>query len=617
MGDKDFEVEVHKGQLEFQKDSQSQTLGENQVLQIEDNQVSGTLAVDSALQFQGPKYQHLYSSNPLAAIPIAWKGQADKLEITPVGSDSSLQALSSQQSQSNLQLPPGKYSLRLKNGSKVSEAKEIEIWEAPMFHLLAPFPRDRVKTEEPISFVWSFIPEAKEYELILTNPTTGEVHRQKVKDNFSSYEFPNEGDFEWKVIALDPDGFPIASPYTNMIFPRHQPLAAPVLKSPEIRIPASQKKKRKGSFFSPPSWLRWVLTWALPEAMAEKKSAGNYEAVFAWEPVDGADQYTIEIAANPDFRKTAVSKVTKRTEFIWSGFSLGIYYWRVAAGSSKGRMGVFSEPAKVNLQSLPDNESSTDGVLIRKRTNPDKDRAKVETKTESIIANAPRPQFDESIFEKETKLISDEQRELKDTYLIEWTPIWSQWNLADENDLKVKLSGNTTGAAHFQTEQALSGDKQNPKSYFVDIFYAQYKWKATDISTYPFQEDQNQTDARVQILFGNSKSSVRRGGIVQTVPIPERKNLEQIELSNALTIGPSVYYNWKDSERWKSGHSLSFLAGNSLFVLSTQNNFRYLFFKGESNNLSIGFRFQADGIFYQRAFNTGWGASLTLGWQGL
>ncbi len=663
-GQNDFEVEVLKGNLEFEKDSGTQSLGENQLLKIENNKVAETLAIEDNLKFQGPEYQRVYSYQPEAHVPVEWTGHAESIQILPVGKEKVLKTLDQNQSAENLALEPGKYTLRLMKDGKVSEAKEIEVWKAPNLHLLSPFPRDRVKTNEDISFIWTYLPEAKEYKFILTDAQTGKrLSEKRVQENSFHYNFSDESEVQWQVIGIDQDGFEMPAPYANQIFPRHEPFAAPKLKSPEMRVPASKpkeeaterkpsssgksKKEKSGSKkktkkteadarqVKPASF--WSLLWQVlvSKAQAAEDSTGKndksvlgakeksatggkqtagFEAVFAWEPVEGADLYTIEIADTPDFLHPLLSKTVKKTEFIWSQFPLGSYFWRVAAGSSKGRMGVFSEPAIVKLEKLPENATSSsdnDGVLIRKKIDPEKNRAPVVTKTEEIFKDVPKPQFDEKVFDKEVRLVTDDQRELKDTYLFEWSPLMTNWTLNGEDQLKVKMAGNTTGAGRFQTEQIRSKDQ----SYLIDAFYAQYKWKAKDISEYPFQEDQSLTDGRVQILFGNSKSGLLRGGIIQTLPSVERQDLEKVEIKSKMAIGPAVLYNWSHSEHFLSGHSLSFIAGSQIFGFSTQNTFRYLFYKGESSALSIGFRFQADVVFDKRSFSNGWSTGLSLGFE--
>lgn len=605
-GDKNFEVEVIKGQLGFKTEDGTQSFNQNQVLNIQNNQVAKTSEIANDIKFQGPAFERIYSMNPISQIPVAWQGQAEKIEITSIGNDENSEKIVSSLKNTDLNLAPGRYALRLVDKDKVSEVKEIEIWKAPALHLLSPAPRDRLRTEEDINLIWSFIPEAQSYKVVTTDLKTGKTTEKIVDENSMKTSYTQESDIQWKVIGIDANGFEIPSSYSNQFYLRHQPFAAPKLKSPELRIPASdsqklEKKKRPSSLFN------W---WSLFIPQANAKDSDDYEAVFAWEKIEGADQYTIEISDKPDFRNPKVSKVVKKTVFIWSGFSMGTYYWRVAAGSSSGRMGVFSEAARVNLTSLPLTASeSSDGVLIRKKAQLEKERPEVRTDDQAIIKNVPAPVFDQEIFKKDVEIASEEHRNLKELYLFEWTPLYTGWNLNGENELKVKLQGQSTGAGHFQTEQILS----EQKSYFVDVFYAQYKWKAKDNITYPFQEDQTQTDARVQILFGNNKSGTLRGGIVQMLPIVERKDLEKIEIKTVLSVGPSVYFTSQESERFRTGHSLSVLAGSQVFAITNQNHFRYQFYRGETKAISIGIRAQFDGIFYQRSFSTGWGAGLSLG----
>lgn len=612
-GTDDFEVEVIKGNLEFQKDSTVSTLGEKQVLKIEDNKVAETVTIEKELEFQGPEYQRIYAFHDDAKVPVQWKGEAQKIQIAPVGREKLVKEVSTSQNSENLDLMPGKYTLRLMKDGKVSGAKEIEIWKAPTLHLLSPFPRDRVKTNENVTFVWSYIPEAKEYKFIITDSRTGKVTEKRVQDNSFEFNFLDEADVLWKVIGVDSEGFEMPSAYSNQIYPRHEMFAAPKLKSPELRKPASKKQSKPDSSNQKLKSPFWSLLFQslVSEAHAEDRKSADYEAVFAWEPVPGADIYTIEISDTMDFRSPRLSKQIKRTEFVWSKFSLGTYYWRVAAGSTRGRMGLFSEPAKVQLEKLPENSADNDGVLIRKKLNPEKERTPVVTKSEEIFENAPKAQFDEKIFEQKVQLASDDQRELKETYLLAWSPASTAWTLNGENELKAKLSGNTTGAVHFQTEQLLSQDR----SYLVDVFYSQYKWKASDLNTFPFQEDQSVMDLRTQILFGNTKSSLLRGGALQTVPFIERAGNESIEIKTALAVGPSVYSTWLNSERAQSGHSLSLLAGSQVFAASTVHYFRYRFFKGESSALFLGFRLQADAVFFKRAFSTGYTGGLILGFE--
>lgn len=414
-GDKNFEVEVVKGQLDFQTENGTTSFNQNQVVNIENNQVSKTSEIANDIKFQGPAYERVYSLSSISQIPVSWQGQAEKIEITAIGDEENSEKIVTSLKSTDLNLAPGRYALRLVDKNKVSEVKEIEIWKAPSLHLLAPAPRDRLRTHEDVTLIWSFIPEAQSYKVVTTDLKSGKSEEKIVQENSLKTSFQQESDIQWKVIGIDANGFEIPPSYSNQFFLRHQPFAAPKLKSPELRIPASNNKKSPEKKKAPSSLLNW---WNLLISKAHAKDeAADFEAIFAWEKIEGADQYTIEISDKPDFRNPKVSKVVKKTIFTWSNFSLGTYYWRVAAGSSSGRMGVFSEAARVNLTSLPLTAAeSSDGVLIRKKTQLEKDRPEVRTDDQDIIKNVPAPVFNQDIFKKMLRL-RPKNREISKSFI--------------------------------------------------------------------------------------------------------------------------------------------------------------------------------------------------------
>lgn len=640
-GQEKFEVEVLKGEAKFLQENEAQTLSQNQLLKIDDNKPAETVALTSDLQFQGPDYQRVYSSESTLNLPVEWKGSADQLEVLPQGEDKIIRSVRADQSTEKLNLPPGKYTLRLIKNGKASAAKEVEVWQAPVVQLLSPFPRDRVKTEQSVSFVWTSLNEVKGYKFVLIDKNGKTVFEKPVKDHYFFHTFDTEGQYDWKIIAIDQDGFEIPSSYSNPILSTEELLAAPKLKSPELRKPASPKKKNDGAlFFQKPRALsqqvatsKWwrVLTSAmvsrahaddllgdLEKDAAKKatvqnsKNVADFEAVFAWEKVDGADQYVIEISSTSDFRKTLLSQTTRKTEFAWQGFQLGTYYWRVAAGSKKGKMGAFSEPAKVALEKMPEKESFEEGVLIRKKLDPEKQRAPVITKDDDIIQNAPKPNFDQKRFEKDVVFKHVENRDLEDSYLFAWTPSYFGWNLTGSDQLKSQFQGSSTGSFHFQTEQA---GRTKEKSVLIDIQYNQVKWRPKNTDSHPYQEDLTWSDAKAHALFGASDSMLLKGLSVMTVPTLERSDLEEVRLKTNIVLGPSVYYIWQNKERWKSGHTLSFLAGSGLFAFSTQNHFRYQFFQTESLKVFLGIHVQADIYFHKQNTNSTYSSGLFTGFD--
>jgi hypothetical protein len=626
-GSQDYEVEVLKGKLNFQNAAadQSRTLKENEVLKINDNKLAGTVAIENDLKFAGPERERIYSNETQTVVPLQWQGSAQKIEIIPQGQNAQTHLIEPTQFSEKLPLADGKYTLRLSKDGKVSAAKEIEVWQAPTIQLLSPFPRDRVKTNESVVFVWSHVPEVATYELVVKNLETGKISKKTSTDNFVFYTFDQEGEFQWTVQGIDQDGYAIPPTYSNDIYSLKNPLAAPKLKSPQLRVPASHhhgallEHRTPERYGVPGMWWRLLVG---DEAFAKSKhrrpanadtAESGYEAVFDWEPVEGADQYVIEISDTADFRTPRVSQTVKKTEFIWSDFPLGTYYWRVAAGTHRGRLGVFSEPAKVSLAQIPDSDSpsSSDGVVIRKKIEKeiDKDRAKVDTSDQEILKNVPAPIFDESRFAKKTEIVSEEARQLKDTYVYGWTPNSAGWDLQN-NDLKGKYSGTSLGSFLFQTEQKLSPEK----SYFLNFNYEQAKWQAGDAEQMPFQKDVNYTRAEADVWFGDNQSGWLRGGTVATVPVIKRAGNESATLDNQLAAGVSGYHLW-GQDRWKNGTGLSALIGSGIFVFSNQNQFKYEFYRGDFTKLFVGADANLTAYFHGSDFNFGWSAGLMFGFE--
>jgi len=107
----------------------------------------------------------------------------------------------------------------------------------------------------------------------------------------------------WNVQGRDANGYVIPPLYSYPLYIREAPLAAPRLKVPVLRRPARVQDRGAAHWFS-----------LLPQAQADEIL---YQAVFSWEPVEGADRYVIEISASPDFRHPLVNTTVNKNEFSW------------------------------------------------------------------------------------------------------------------------------------------------------------------------------------------------------------------------------------------------------------------------------------------------------------
>src|SRR5262249_50486026 len=149
-------------------------------------------------------------------------------------------------------------------------------------------PRNRVKTNMPVDFVWMSLKGVKDFNFIFKGRR--ENFTESRVENSLQRTFDDEDDAQWSVEGRDDQGFVIPPLYSYPLYIREAPLSAPKLHAPTLRAPAKVEK--------PGAEFRW------PDLLLSKAYADEvkYQAVFSWEPVEGADRYVIEIAESGDFR---------------------------------------------------------------------------------------------------------------------------------------------------------------------------------------------------------------------------------------------------------------------------------------------------------------------------
>lgn len=613
--DKKYEVEVLKGDLKVQKDGKEEDLKENQVIRVtEESKELQTFDVSSDLKLSDELPKRVYTFDDMASLPVKWQGQADKLVVTSANGEQTSYAV--QGNLQDLKLPPGKYSVRLESKKSLSQSLDLEVWQAPTIFLLNPNPRNRIRIGEEVSFVWSPSEKIASYRFELVDFNGKVVRSEKSDENGVDIELENPGSFLWRVIGIDKDGVEIRSQNSQEVFAAPKLLAAPKLKDPHMRVPASNEKQPEQHDEQPPEKKKsspkkrdstfWWMRLLLNQAHAQNKPAASYEAVFEWEKVPGASHYVIEISEKPDFQKLALSKKVKTTQFIWAKFPLGVYYWRVAAGNSS-ELGEFSQGAVVNLAEMPEKSSMQSGVIIRK-TEPV--RADVKTDDATLLQPLPtKPIEDEQRYS--TEPTSRKLREIENSYLLEVGPEILNYNLQADKELKANLAGTFSSGIHLQTEQKVSDER----SYVFDVTYLATKWKAKSKDELPFQNDVTLAHWQAQLLLGNQKDTVFYGAAVETFPMVARDGLEEAKINTIIGVGPAVYYLWGQAERLRGGNQLAVYTGSKIFSVSTRHEVRYLFFDHPGFKFSLGLRVQATGIFYNQQSSSGYSGAVTLGWE--
>jgi hypothetical protein len=165
------EVLVRSGQVELSDASGSKVLNKDQLALLVNGEWQEQ-QVSEELVWVEPPPRRIYSHLGEIPLKLNWQGSAEQLLVRDLKSgQQTSQKLS--QDRASINLKQGSYRLRLKNGKLLSPALDIQIWQAPLVHLLTPLPRNR-EVFGPVSFLWTPLERSWTYQLRLNSLTSGE-----------------------------------------------------------------------------------------------------------------------------------------------------------------------------------------------------------------------------------------------------------------------------------------------------------------------------------------------------------------------------------------------------------------------------------------------------------
>jgi hypothetical protein len=353
-----FEIESHGGEATILNSATqgSAVVKIGQAVVVNDKKISEPKEVLN-LEWNEPKDgQRIYTHQNAVAVNFQWAGTASEISIyEPESNQAKDIPVNSSDGKQQVSLATGNYAVQLMDKGLLTYSRNISIWSAPKIYLLDPLPRERIKIDKPLLLSWTLNAEVSSYvwqvasdESFKTIIKSGETHDNTAEVTAGTANQLPLGKLYWRVLGKDELGNIIPEIYSNPFYILAKPLEAPKLKSPKI-VPENE------------SLLFKIWNFLLPQAKADdevpakpvKKLPKNYKAEFLWEKVDGAGSYTIEISETPDFRTSVVMATTSTPRFVWRNFKLSEYYWRVAAESKNGDLGLFSEVAKADLTTIP------------------------------------------------------------------------------------------------------------------------------------------------------------------------------------------------------------------------------------------------------------------------
>ena len=577
----DYELQVMKGEVNFKSDHGDSHVTKDQVLRIdpETKPVPIQVLPEDALHWVQPPERRIYTHKKEETLTLHWQGKhpTQLVRQTLGGSEESM-PLANDADQATITLPLGHHSLYLRGENISSQPLEIEVWTAPVVHLIAPLPRNRVKTANDVTFIWTWRPEVVSFHFRLKGSKT-DIQQTQIENTFTTH-FDAEDDAEWRVEGEDKDGFLIPAPYAYPIYIREAPLAAPKLKSPTLRRPA---KADGASFF-------WHLQeWIVPSASAEETES-EYQALFEWEPVERADRYVIEISETSDFRKPIVTETLHKSDYLWKHIPLKTIYWRVAAGNKRGQMGYFSEPQEVNLA---DAHSENVTVSVIEKPKP------VEEKPVTSPPPTPPPPVISAAKE------SPKKEPLKPHYRVEWRPSYVNITAAATDKVDAKLQGVNP------VDIAFHGDQPIDEKHILrmDAEFSSVKFKPHPADQYPNQAAITWTDIHLSGVIYQADSAWGFGGIVETVPIFKRQDLTTITGKAGFETGP-IAENWRKWETFEYYGNYSALVGNNFGARTSQSLRTHLW-----EDLIGGVTFNAEYFVNTGGSTSSLTGQITFGWQ--
>ncbi len=494
VNDGEFEVRVNKGEALVHGANGEHRVNSTSLLRV--NRGHGkTFKLEQGLKFIKPPSRRIYVHGDRARVALQWDGPVRELVLQKTGAPEKVERVEG--AGGELELETGHHLIypRDANGSTGAPV-DVEIWRAPTLHLITPLPRNRMRTDEQAFFLWTRLPEASGYVWHARGPA-GVQEAEGVGNSYST-RFGVEGDAFWSVWALDKQGFRIPPLYEYPLYIREAPLEAPKLKTPKLRRPAS--KDGRGA---------WLWNQIFPRAHADDGT--DFEAVFEWEQVEGADVYWIEVSETPDFRTPIVSAKVEATQFVWAKAKKRIYYWRVASGARAGRMGLFSEPSTLEPEQLTQ--------VSEPPPAPPMTEEKPVEKTEAPAAVAA-PSAPEPIVAEED--LPREHEPHRARFL--WRGGYQAVQAKAPEDVSATLSGGSAISFAAEVDAGLEGARW----WRVSARYASATFTPVPKDDYPFQEDVSVMSANVGLTAMRAYSPWGFGLNAVMMPKIERTGLESI-----------------------------------------------------------------------------------------
>lgn len=589
------EVEVIKGSASAGKGENQINLSSGEIVELGQNQADPKKQVSQNMSWQTQKdHLRVYSHQMPASIQLKWQGRVDKIKIYQ---DTKLiQEVSTQpdQQSTSVTLDEGIYEARLTSENQVSSWLRMDVWRAPVIHLMSPLPRDRYGINESLNYIWLKPQDIKTSHWQLSSDNTFAIINHKMETDSADYKFTasETGPYHWRVIGYDVDGFEIPAPYSNPIYFVPNPLSAPRLNKPELRKPA---EKTDGATLLQKNWLKKLnllqlfeeKSWAQDQDTASSTDKNKFNSKIhslrlSWDKVKEAQHYILEISEKPDFRTLVVEEKVQGTSYLWQHINIksNTFYWRVASGAAQ-TMGRFSSVAEINLQDLTF-EKDNNGVRIESAL-----KQKSEPVAPVIQPAEIKPQSQEIMTPEQ--IVEPNTVEQKTIYFEKPESVLN-FELGYENSSWQGSSGTTFH---------LSGFVENI-SYRSDYLYNE-KWRLSTLSTLQVTSWKNIDENSIS---KGTKTTELRGNFIKSLGhsnslwsfavglsflnLPSRADLEIAKLSFEILPSIGAFYDIYDNDSWRGKTGFLLMANSDLYQASILLTAQKTLYKYENSEAVLG-----------------------------
>ncbi len=607
----EFEIESHGGEAKVLNstpgNTQSPTVVKiGQAVVVNDKKISEPKEVLN-LEWNEPKDGiRIYTHQNAVSVPFEWTGTASAISVyEPESNQGRDIPINSTDGKQSVSFGTGNYAVQLMDKGLQTYSRNISIWSAPKIYLLDPLPRERIKIDKPLLLSWTSNPEVSSYvwqvasdESFKTIIESGETTDNTVKITAGTTTAGTGnplplGKLYWRVLGKDELGNIIPEIYSNPFYILAKPLEAPKLKAPKI-VPENE------------SFLFKIWNFILPRADAdEKKLPKNYKAEFLWEKVDGAGSYTIEISETPDFRTSVIMATTSTPRFVWKNFKLSEYYWRVAAESKNGDLGLFSEVAKANLTTIPLGPITPEGILAKPTPKPTPLPTAAPTPTPTPVATpkpTPKPNAGtaKGPTPKPTPMPLEPQYHPSD-YAVQFGAHYIYESFKGP-DFNAQESGPYVGDVRLDIKSPFKGTK----NWHGEIEFEKVTVKPTDPVGLPFQNSASYYSFRVTAIDQTPYLNDASWGlsVLNEYSLFQRSGPEVLSIQFPILVGPVL--DWRHNYKY---HELHYRVGayiGSAFALEGSAAYTFLIPVSDALTMTSSFELRGDGGIMTNA--SVWGA---------